>query len=307
MLEELIANHPSPTIAVDAKGEVKIWNKAMEAWTGVSTQQILGKKVWTAFFKKRTMTPIDIALWEGGKFEETFEFTNQQSNESKIVNFMACSLQNGEGETTGAVGCLSGVSQTLSQGDNGRATALEFITATMPEMTSQIKQHADNAAQAKRLTAQWRKNAIVGNVKMSEVLTSLKAINHSTQNLSKIIKSTDENAFQTNLLALNAAVEAARAGVHGKGFAVVAEEVRELAARCANNAREVTDIIEETIQKVNMGSGIAEKTATAITEMVNGIDNVSELVTDIATTGNEQAQAIAVVNKALQETKLKNE
>ncbi len=194
---------------------------------------------------------------------------------------------------------VSDASQSLSQGATEQAAALEQITASMTEMASQTRQNAENATQANQLAMQTRSSAENGNAQMQEMLSSMRAIDESSKNISKIIKVIDEIAFQTNLLALNAAVEAARAGVHGKGFAVVAEEVRNLAARSANAAKETTALIEESIKKVNTGTEIAGHTAGALTEIVDSITKVTDLVAEIAAASNEQAQGISQVNKAL--------
>jgi methyl-accepting chemotaxis protein len=194
---------------------------------------------------------------------------------------------------------VSDSSQSLSQGATEQASSLEEITSSMTEMSSQTKQNAENATQANQLSAQARDAAGKGNEQMKEMMTAMDEINASGQNISKIIKVIDEIAFQTNLLALNAAVEAARAGQHGKGFAVVAEEVRNLAARSAQAARETADLIEGSVEKAENGVGIAQRTAEALSEIVDGITKTTDLVGEIAAASNEQSQGIGQINQGL--------
>lgn len=196
---------------------------------------------------------------------------------------------------------VSDGSQALSQGSTEQASAVEQLTASITEIAAQTKQNAANAGQANELANQARINADQGNQYMQGMLKSMQDINESSNSISKIIKVIDEIAFQTNILALNAAVEAARAGQHGKGFAVVAEEVRNLAARSANAAKETTTMIEGSISKVEDGTKIANETAGALTKIVDGVAKAANLVGEIATASNEQANGIFQINKGVEQ------
>ncbi|WKY45818.1 methyl-accepting chemotaxis protein [Eubacteriaceae bacterium ES2] len=191
---------------------------------------------------------------------------------------------------------VSDSSVSLSQGATEQASAVEQLTSAIEQIAAQTKQNADHANEANGLAEFSKTSAIEGNRQMQEMLHSMDEISDSSHNISKIIKVIDEIAFQTNILALNAAVEAAKAGQNGKGFAVVAVEVRNLAARSADAAKETTTLIEGSIKKVDSGTKIANRTAEELRKIVESIEKVYELISQISLASNEQAIGVNQVN-----------
>jgi methyl-accepting chemotaxis protein len=194
---------------------------------------------------------------------------------------------------------VSDSSMNLSAGATTQASSIEQLTASIEDISSQTKQNAGNAIKASELAEAAKNFAVEGNGQMQEMLKAMEDINISSSNISKIIKVIDEIAFQTNILALNAAVEAARAGQQGKGFAVVAEEVRNLASRSADAAKETTMLIEGSIKKVEGGTKIANVTAEALNKIVDDITRVASLVSNISEASNDQTSGIAQVSQGI--------
>jgi methyl-accepting chemotaxis protein len=190
-------------------------------------------------------------------------------------------------------------SQALSQGATHQASSVQELTASLEQISAQTRLDAQNAEEANELAKNAKTNAANGNVQMKDMLKAMDEINVSSSNINKIIKVIEDIAFQTNILALNAAVEAARAGQHGKGFAVVAEEVRSLAAKSANAAKETTDLIEGSIRKVGAGTKIAGETAEALNQIVVQVEKAADLINSIAIASNEQAVSIEQVNQGI--------
>jgi methyl-accepting chemotaxis protein len=194
---------------------------------------------------------------------------------------------------------MSDASQSLSQGATEQAASLEEISSSITEIGSQAKSNADNAGQANNLVAAARDSAQQGDQQMKAMVGAMQEINTSSQQIAKIMKVIDDIAFQTNLLALNAAVEAARAGKHGKGFAVVAQEVRNLAGRSANAARETAGMIETSAAKVAGGLAVATATSASFDQIVGNVIKVADIVGEIAAASKEQAEGIGQISQGL--------
>ena len=232
---------------------------------------------------------------ELGDAAASFEIMRQRIREVLVE------INHGADQVAAGAQNVSDASVALSQGASEQAASVEQLSASISEIASQTASNAQNAEKANELTVGTRNRAEMGNQEMQEMLAAMEEINASSVNISKIIKVIDEIAFQTNILALNAAVEAARAGQHGKGFAVVAEEVRNLAARSAKAAKETTDMIEGSMEKVEAGRGIAHKTAQALSEIVGDVASVADIVASIAKASNEQKLALEQINQGVQQ------
>ena len=210
-------------------------------------------------------------------------------------------LNEGADQVTAASGQVASASQSLAEGTSEQASSLEETSSSLEEMSSMTRQNADNAQQADHLSKESLDNLKDANVSMKSLIGSMEDTSTASGNVAKIIKTIDEIAFQTNLLALNAAVEAARAGEAGAGFSVVADEVRNLALRSAEASRNTQELVENIIQKIEVGSGLVNETDERYRKVALSVGKVTELVREIAAASNEQAQGIEQVNKAVAE------
>ncbi|HEY5806322.1 MAG TPA: methyl-accepting chemotaxis protein [Povalibacter sp.] len=194
---------------------------------------------------------------------------------------------------------LSHGNDDLSQRTQQQAAALEETASSMEEMTATVKQNADNARQANQLAVGAREQAEKGGAVVHRAISAMGEINSASRKIADIISVIDEIAFQTNLLALNAAVEAARAGEQGRGFAVVATEVRNLAQRSASAAKEIKELIKDSVDKVKAGSELVDESGQTLSEIMESVKKVTDIVAEIAAASEEQSAGIEQVNNAV--------
>ena len=187
----------------------------------------------------------------------------------------------------------------LSNRTEAQAGSLEETASAMEELTSTVKQNADNARQANQLAGTASEVAVKGGAVVSEVVATMGAINESARKIADIIGVIDGIAFQTNILALNAAVEAARAGEQGRGFAVVASEVRSLAQRSAAAAKEIKSLIDDSVEKIEVGNRQAGQAGTTMHEVVSSVQRVTDIMSEITAASHEQSMGIEEVNRAI--------
>jgi methyl-accepting chemotaxis protein len=199
-------------------------------------------------------------------------------------------------EVRGGADQISGISQSLAQGSSEQATAVEQLSASIEEISNKTMESTNLARDAANLSQNVMGVVQKGNEQMKRLITAVEDINTASQNISKIIRVINDIAFQTNILALNAAVEAARAGSAGKGFAVVADEVRNLASKSADAAKETGALIENSMRKAELGMDMAGQTAASLSEVVSGIEKSARFISEIASSSEEQNNAITQIN-----------
>ncbi|PLA75316.1 methyl-accepting chemotaxis protein [Hydrogenovibrio sp. SC-1] len=223
---------------------------------------------------------------------------NASINKLKEVVIMAT---NASEVVNGAAAEVSQGSNDLSKRVQQQAAALEQTSSTMHEMNSQVQNSSENAQHANQIAKDVQGKANEGTEVMQQTMEAMTAIEESSHKISDIVTLIDGIAFQTNLLALNAAVEAARAGDHGRGFAVVAGEVRALAQKAADAAKDIKNLIDETVNRVEYGSNLATQSGEMLQSINDSIDSVSKMIGQIATAATEQAEGVEQVHQAITE------
>jgi methyl-accepting chemotaxis protein len=208
-------------------------------------------------------------------------------------------VQEAAGEIGRAASEISDGNLGLSERTQEQSSALEATAASMEQMTSTVKQNADNASQANQLAVAARNQAEKGGVIVGKAVDAMSEMNVAAQRIADIIGAIDEIAFQTNLLALNAAVEAARAGEQGRGFAVVAAEVRNLASRSAVAAKEIKGLIHDSVRKVGDCSTLVTQSGSTLNDILVSVKKVADIVGEIAAASREQSAGIDQVNEAV--------
>jgi methyl-accepting chemotaxis protein len=212
------------------------------------------------------------------------------------LNVMFVNIQSASHQVAAGSRQVSDGAQSLAQGSTEQAASVEQLSSSIAEIAKRTKENAEIAGRAADLASSIMTSAEKGSSQMDDMTKAVTEINEASNSIGNIIKTIDDIAFQTNILALNAAVEAARAGQHGKGFAVVAEEVRNLAAKSAEAAKETGLMIQNSMEKADYGARIAGDTALSLTEIVKGISESSVLISEIADASESQSQGIVQVS-----------
>ncbi|HQC85145.1 MAG TPA: methyl-accepting chemotaxis protein [Rhodoferax sp.] len=238
------------------------------------------------------------ALHPRGKDEPAQMLHALESMRLALSRVVSNVRQGSEGVATASAEIAQG-NHDLSSRTEHQASALQQTASSMDHLGSTVKQNAENARQANQLALNASTVAIKGGDVVSQVVETMKGINDSSRKIADIISVIDGIAFQTNILALNAAVEAARAGEQGRGFAVVASEVRSLAGRSAEAAKEIKNLINASVERVERGTTLVDEAGTTMAEVVGSIKKVTDIVGEISAASNEQAQGVTQVGDAV--------
>jgi len=231
--------------------------------------------------------------------DETGQLLQALRNMNESLVSIVSEVRTGTETISTASNEIASGNMDLSGRTEQQASSLEETASSMEQLTSTVKQNADNANQANSLSLSASEVAVKGGAVVSQVVETMNGINDSAKKIADIIGVIDGIAFQTNILALNAAVEAARAGEQGRGFAVVASEVRNLAQRSASAAKEIKELIDDSVGKVDTGSKLVVQAGTTMTEVVESVKRVTDIVSEIAAASREQSSGIEQVNMAI--------
>ncbi|MGN8004890.1 methyl-accepting chemotaxis protein [Acidovorax sp. 22279] len=241
---------------------------------------------------------LTVAIHARGKDEIAQLLSGLTAMRDNLAHVVSGVRGNAQGVASASAEIASG-NNDLSIRTEQQASALQETAASMEELSSTVKQNADNARQANQLAMSASTVAGQGGDVVAEVVTTMKGINDSSKKIADIISVIDGIAFQTNILALNAAVEAARAGEQGRGFAVVAGEVRNLAQRSAEAAKEIKSLITASVERVEQGTQLVDKAGTTMTEVVGAIRRVTDIMGEISAASSEQSTGVSQVGEAV--------
>ncbi|CAN7454072.1 methyl-accepting chemotaxis protein [Acidovorax delafieldii] len=273
---------------------------ALAAVLGVAITRAVTRPAHHAVLAARAIADGDLAteVPPGGK-DEMGQLLNalgdMRANLARVVSGVR---SNAEGVASASAQIASG-NNDLSARTEQQASALEETAASMEELGSTVRQNADNARAANQLAVSASTVAVQGGDVVAEVVETMKGINASSNKIADIISVIDGIAFQTNILALNAAVEAARAGEQGRGFAVVAGEVRSLAGRSAEAAKEIKALITASVERVEQGTALVDKAGATMTEVVSAIRRVTDIMGEISAASSEQSAGVGQVGEAV--------
>jgi methyl-accepting chemotaxis protein len=243
---------------------------------------------------------LSVKVASGGTDEVGVMLTSLGNMQTSLSQLVANVRQGSEGVSTASAEIAQG-NNDLSARTERQASALEETAASMEELGSTVKQNASSALQANQLAKSASTVAIQGGEVVGQVVETMKGINAASHKIADIISVIDGIAFQTNILALNAAVEAARAGEQGRGFAVVASEVRSLASRSADAAKEIKTLIGASVERVEAGTTLVDKAGATMTEVVNSIRRVTDIMGEISAASSEQAAGVSQVGEAVRD------
>lgn len=226
---------------------------------------------------------------------------NAVSAMSQNLSTMIYEIRSGVSQVSHAAAEIAAGNTDLSSRTEQQAAAVEETAASMEELSATVKQNADNAHHASKLASEASGTATLGGKQVGEVVDTMQQISGSSKRIAEITSVINSIAFQTNILALNAAVEAARAGEQGRGFSVVASEVRILAQRSAQAAKEIEGLIAESVERVNTGAKLVENTGRTMQDIVKSVSHVRDIMGEIASASDEQSRGISQISQAIVE------